>query len=100
MDGVDIGGDMNIKKLAKNKLKHKPNWCVKSQLTEECAELIVAINKYNRDIRNKNLDNILEEISDVRLCIEYLLLKYNISSKTIDKIALDKTRKRFPEELK
>lgn len=90
---------MNIKKLAKNKIKHKPNWNVKSQITEEAAELIVAINKYNRDSRDKNLDNILEEMSDVVFCIKCFMEKYNISEKTLDRIALDKTRTRFPEEL-
>ncbi len=45
-------------------------------LQEECAELIQAINKWHRKPSAKSLDNIAEEIADVRIMCEqvtYLL---------------------------
>lgn len=48
-------------------------------LTEECAELIQAVNKYNR---GKGIDNLVEEIADVEIMTEQInhvmYLKYMV----------------------
>ena len=61
------------------------------QLMEECGELIQAVNKYWR-FKNDMIDgeeddyvnNIVEEIADVQICIEYMLIrlreKYNVDA--------------------
>lgn len=43
---------------------------------EECAELIQAISKAKRGKLNR--DNLVEEIADVRLCINWLLSIFDI----------------------
>lgn len=58
------------------------------QCVEEMGELIVAINKYKRKVLykeykgdNKIIDNIVEEIADVSICLEqmrYFFKDYNI----------------------
>lgn len=45
---------------------------------EELAELIQAISKYKRLKSNKNLNNIMEEISDVFIMINQLVIIFNI----------------------
>ncbi len=48
------------------------------QLIEECAELIVAVNKLKRadidllDRKDELLDNFIEELCDVGMCIEQM----------------------------
>lgn len=51
------------------------------QLTEECAELIIAANKYCREASIEHKENIIEEIADVEIMtdqIKYLLNIYDI----------------------
>ncbi len=52
-------------------------WGEESQqqmIIEECAELIVALSKYNRKVNGSLLTNIAEEIADVEICIEQIKL--------------------------
>lgn len=42
------------------------------QTTEECAELIQAINKYKRNTCISTKENILEEIADVEIMLEQI----------------------------
>ena len=69
-------------------------WGVESQfnqMVEECAELIVAINKYKRflDGEKKQTEeevmfNLYEEIADVKICIEEL--EYILGSEKISEV--------------
>lgn len=66
------------------------------QCVEECAELVVAINKYKRKClyndyhQNQNIEeNLLEELADVYMCVEQLI---EFSGK-------DKFNKMFEEKL-
>lgn len=61
--------------------------------TEECSELIQAVCKMGRydkthEIYGGNVSklrsNLLEEIADVRICIEYIKLMYGIKEENID----------------
>lgn len=53
---------------------------------EECAELIQAISKVQRYPESKeHKANLLEEIADVLICIEYIKLIYGISEMFINK---------------
>jgi NTP pyrophosphatase (non-canonical NTP hydrolase) len=58
---------------------------------EECAELQKVISKFLRNKGNK--DNLIEEIADVKICIELLKEMYDISSCDIDKIIIEKTKR-------
>lgn len=58
---------------------------------EECAELLQAISKTKRDwnkngidIDNFNYTHLIEEISDVIVCIDQLKWIFNISDKAIE----------------
>lgn len=42
------------------------------QLQEECAELIVAVNHLMRENSEKNTDNLLEEVADVKVLFDQL----------------------------
>ncbi|MBE5745776.1 MAG: antitoxin [Clostridiales bacterium] len=66
------------------------------QCVEECAELIVAINKYKRkclynEYQNNPIveDNLLEELADTFMCVEQL----------ISYVGEDKLQKRLDEKL-
>ena len=50
-----------------------------SQAQEECAELIVAVSKYNRDPSIFTRNSIVEEIADVEIMIRQLKMILNIS---------------------
>ena len=77
------------------------------QLAEECAELIVAVNKYHRQIKkplNKPgdyldlqscIDNITEELSDTIIMINQIKHLLNISDKNIDKIIEQKLNRQL-----
>jgi len=63
---------MNRKKLYQ---KAKEKWGIEAQqnmLIEECAELIQAINKYERLLDSKCLVNLIEEIADVEIMLEQI----------------------------
>ncbi|MBR1830868.1 MAG: hypothetical protein IJ784_00365 [Ruminiclostridium sp.] len=53
---------------------------------EECAELIRAINKYQRKSNLDNRMNLREEIADVQIMIEQLKIMYDIRQDDIEKI--------------
>lgn len=44
-----------------------------NQTTEECAELIMAINKYRRNPDVSSKENLFEEIADVELMLEQII---------------------------
>lgn len=56
---------------------------------EECAELIQAISKAKRG--NLDRDNLIEEIADVLVCIEWLQEVYDISTSEISEWFIKKT---------
>ena len=69
-----------------------------NQMMEECAELIVAINKYKRfnDGERKQTEqqvmfNLFEEIADVKICIEQL--EYILGKEKIDEVYKQKMQK-------
>ena len=78
----------NIFRLAVEKWGEEAQY---NQMVEECAELIVAINKYKRflDGERKQTEeevmfNLLEEIADVKICIQQL--EYIIGKDKIDEV--------------
>ena len=59
---------------------------------EECAELIVALQKYvNRTPKPDTIDNVLSEIADVELMLAQMRVVLNIDDETL--------RKRIEEKL-
>ena len=74
------------------------------QAIEEMGELIVAINKYKRKVlykeyqgNNKIIENLVEEIADVSMCIEQL--KYFFKDYDIDAV-LDQKMEKFKGQIK
>ena len=56
------------------------------QAVEECAELIVALQKYvNRTPQAGNTERILDEIADVEMMLAQLRLALNIDDETLRK---------------
>lgn len=55
------------------------------QLQEECAELIVACSKILR-MSDKSINNLIEEIADVRVMIEQIEYLYGIKSLVEDEM--------------
>ena len=54
------------------------------QTVEECAELIVALQKYiNRTPRSDTIDSILDEIADVEMMLAQMRLALNIDDDTL-----------------
>lgn len=51
---------------------------------EECAELIQAINKHQRNGSADTLSNLIEEIADVLIMIDQLKAMYNLSEEAIN----------------
>ena len=76
-------------------------WGVQSQydqMTEECAELIVAINKYKRFLCGEKkqteeevMFNLLEEIADVKICVQQL--EYILGADKVEKVYNQKMQK-------
>ena len=71
------------------------------QTQEECAELIVAVSKYNRVNgigqktelnKDEAYNNLIEELADVSTCTEQLIYLLNCES-DINKIKLEKFNK-------
>ena len=76
---------MNLKEREEVYKRAIEKWGEFSQLDqalEEMAELMLAINKYKRlkmDLKDKEkqiMDNLIEEIADVKMCIEQLEMIY------------------------
>ena len=56
------------------------------QTVEECAELIVALQKYvNRTPQPESVDNILDEIADVEMMLAQMRLVFNIDDDALRK---------------
>ena len=53
------------------------------QTVEECAELIVALQKYKRESSPETVKNILDEIADVEMMLAQLRLAFEISDETL-----------------
>ena len=61
------------------------------QAVEECAELIVALQKYvNRTPAAGNAEKVLDEIADVEMMLAQLRLALNIDDETLRKKMEDK----------
>ena len=77
------------------------------QLSEECAELIVAVNKYHREIKKPShtpsdcIDKqylslqIMEEIADVTIMIEQIKHLLTITDKNVDQIIEQKLNRQL-----
>ena len=68
------------------------------QCIEEMAELTIAINKYkrhflyNEEMDNKKvLDNLIEEIADVKMCIEQM--SAYVGEENVDRVLEEKMQK-------
>lgn len=67
-------------------LKAIAKWGRTSQidmLQEECAELIVAINKYKRN-HNGTIEAVLEEIADVEIMIDQIKVLLEVNELRVD----------------
>ena len=69
------------------------------QCIEEMGELIVAINKYKRKViygeykdNQKIIDNLIEEIADVKMCIEQM--SYFVGDDNVERV-LDQKMQKF-----
>lgn len=62
----------------------------KNMLIEEQAELIQALNKFDRKGTEESFNNIIEEMADVELMIEQTQYLLAANRKTIDKIKEEK----------
>ena len=78
----------NIFKLSLDKWGEEAQY---NQMVEECAELIVAINKYKRFLdgekkqtKEEVMFNLFEEIADVKICIQQL--EYILGTEKIDEV--------------
>lgn len=58
---------------------------------EECSELIQAISKAKRGKLNK--ENLIEEISDVLICMDWLKEMYKINESELDNMILFKKKR-------
>lgn len=70
-------GNENIAVLATKALEHFGNTAQICQTMEECAELIVALNKSLRDPEN-TFKNVLEELADVTITLEQMKQLYDV----------------------
>lgn len=70
-------GNEDIAVLATQALEHFGNTAQICQTMEECAELIVALNKSLRDPEN-TFKNVLEELADVTIMVEQMKQLYDV----------------------
>jgi NTP pyrophosphatase (non-canonical NTP hydrolase) len=63
------------------------------QTIEECAELIVALNKHRREPTPETLENIIDEISDLEMMLAQIRLMYGVS----DDMLYKRIKKKFPK---
>lgn len=71
----------------------------KNMLIEEQAELIQALNKYDRTKTEETFGNIVEEMVDVELMIEQVKYLLDINQDAIDEIKEEKI-KRIKEKIR
>lgn len=94
---------MNSKKAYKIMKKAIKKYGVEKQLLvcmEELAELVQAISKMERyPDDEKYKEHLVEEMSDVLICLDYLALIYEIDESKIDEI-WSKKLKRLKERMK
>lgn len=62
----------------------------KNMLIEEQAELIQALNKFDRKGTEESFNNIIEEMADVELTVEQTQYLLAVDRQTIDKIKEEK----------
>ena len=67
------------------------------QAQEELAELIVAISKYKRAVANRNgnieikaINDVVEEIADVRIMIKQVMMLLGISERAVSNVEIAK----------
>lgn len=65
----------------------------KNMLIEEQAELIQALNKFDRKGTEEAFNNIIEEMADVELMIDQVKYLLDINQDTIEEIKEDKIRR-------
>lgn len=64
------------------------------QTVEECAELIVALQKHtNRTPSKETIENIIDEIVDVQMMLSQMRLAFNVDDETFRKRIDDKFTK-------
>ena len=100
-----------IKKIASHYKFEKQS----RQLSEECAELIQAVNKYyrfreglltNDDVltstrdNNMLIQNIVEEIADVQVVMDEIIFLLNINSEAIEQIKKNKVDRQLERIIK
>lgn len=80
-------------------LEHYGRDYVHSVVMEECAELIQAVSKMFRYEKTDEgysdglaviRSNLIEEMADVRICLDYLEIMHGISETTVDKVQEEK----------
>lgn len=49
-----------------------------SQLQEECAELIIAVNKFKNKKNKETKQNLIDEIADVKIMLEKIINHYDL----------------------
>lgn len=78
-------------------IKALEKWGVEAQVyqtVEECAELIVALNKHvTRIPTDKSLDNIIDEIADVEMMLAQMRITFGISDEAIQERIAQKFEK-------
>lgn len=93
---IDLCNIINYSKENGGELLQRMGWC------EELSELIKAITKEARYGWNKEQkDNLIEEISDVLICIEEMQIYYGIEGETIKEIMetkIQRTKTRLLEK--
>lgn len=60
---------------------------------EECAELIQAISKMEREPSKENLEHLIEEMGDVSVVLDELKMMFNISEFSISIVQNDKAHR-------
>lgn len=65
----------------------------KNMLIEEQAELIQALNKFNRKGTEESFNNIIEEMADVELMIDQVRYLLDISKDAIEEIKAEKVKR-------
>ena len=81
-----VGHKFSLKGKLKKIADHYGLQAQKGMLIEEMAELMQAVNRFDRNPIEKNLDAIAEEIADVEIMIAQAKYLYAIPQQKIDEI--------------
>ena len=57
-----------------------------NQLQEECAELIVSVNKHRRKKCNESIDGLIDELADVFIMVEQIAFAMDVEIKVQERI--------------